>query len=158
MPPTTNGANAGGRTYFTQRTLFGISTSLILVAVAVMSLVVSIQDRHDHPDQASSCGASGKPPLREWLFGTGISFLVIAFSYVITSASPDHPSIFSCISALSSAFFFVWAVVGAVTLGQHSIECKTANPTMWGVGVTAVVMNWLVWAFGTYTFYSSLEG
>lgn len=138
---------------WTQRTLFGLSTSLILVAVAVMSLVVSIKDRHDNPLQPT-CGASGKPPLRDWLFGSGISFLLIAFSYIFTSSSPEEAGIiFNCITALSSTFFFVWAIIGAVTLGNHAIDCRTLDPTMWSVGVAAVVINWLVWAFGSYNVY-----
>ena len=64
----------------------GCSTSFIIFATGVACLVISIMGIFgDRENFGVDCGQGGKPPLLEWVLGTGISFLIISvcLGYVI---------------------------------------------------------------------------
>ena len=57
----------------------GCSTSFIIFATGIACLVISIMGIADNRDGVGiDCGKDGKPPLLEWVFGTGISFMIIS--------------------------------------------------------------------------------
>ena len=92
---------------FGSLSICGISTSCILLATGIACLIISITqiirtdidgDDNDNNDNNGTntndgggdgiivkpnCGQNGKPPLLDWVFGTGISFMIITVSYFV---------------------------------------------------------------------------
>ena len=95
---------------FGSLSICGISTSCILLATGIACLIVSItqiirtdidNDNSDNDNDNNNdgttntngggdgiivkpnCGQNGKPPLLDWVFGTGISFMIITVSYFV---------------------------------------------------------------------------
>ena len=116
-------------------------------------LICSDMAEHSTP----TCGVDGKPPLRDWIFGTGVSFITIAISFSCVGNKEDTSKVGFCdlIAALSSIFLFCWAVVGAVSLGRDGKDCSVIDVALWRVGVAAVVFNWVVWGCGVTVVHSS---
>ena len=150
----------------TRHMVCGLSTGAVLIAMGIVALVYSVPRRKDDYDGDQSCDELGAPPLRDWLFGTGIAFIVIACSYFITAQRERDGEfgggIFGCIAHLSSSFLFCWAIVGSVSLGTHAKACKDLAPPLWSAGCACVVMNWIIWCCGGYVsstyFYSYSSG
>ena len=102
---------------------------LIYLAVGIGCLVVSV------PDPVLNCGLGGSPPLRDWVFGTGISYTIIGGAFLISwlllknsqlrpvydlHSQPQCKRLFSCFyfshfSLLSCAF----SNIGARVFGRH---------------------------------------
>ena len=90
---------------FGSLSICGISTSCILLATGIACLIISltqiirtdIDDNSDNDNDGTNtndgggdgiivkpnCGQNGKPPLLDWVFGTGISFMIITVSYFV---------------------------------------------------------------------------
>lgn len=135
----------------TQRRVFGFSTSLLLLVTGAVCLAFAVIDRNENA--SPTCGVPGYPPVRDWMFGTGISFIIIGVSFIITSILQNQAGIFKWITGLSSTFLFAWAIVGAVSLGRDGQNCQTIDYQLWQVALFGVIMNWIIWAFGGYTTY-----
>ena len=93
----------------TGSSVLGFSMTTFYLAIGIASLVISLRNNVD-------CGVPGHPPLRDWLFGTGISYTVIGGSLGIGSI------ILVCtivgiiplliIAILAGPFTFAWMIVG----------------------------------------------
>ena len=93
---------------FGSLSICGISTSCILLATGIACLIISLtqiirtdidgddNDSNNNNDGTNTndggdgiivkpnCGLNGKPPLLDWVFGTGISFMIITVSFVLS--------------------------------------------------------------------------
>lgn len=94
---TNNNTNRSEHLTFGSLAICGISTSFILLATGISCLVISIlqiisntnntntnnNDGVDDNNNSSKpdCGSNGKPPLLNWVLGTGISFMIITVSF-----------------------------------------------------------------------------
>jgi hypothetical protein len=95
MPTNNNATNRSEHLTFGSLAICGISTSCILLATGIACLIISILqiikqtdnvDNGGNNNDVPDCGQNGKPPLLNWIFGTGISFMIITVSfYVFTS-------------------------------------------------------------------------
>jgi hypothetical protein len=138
----------------TQRRIVGLSTTTILLCISIASLVISVQDRTTNP--VPNCGVTGSPPLREYLLGTGISYLVISASFLIVSIK-QNASIFSFILGVSNLFLFCWMIVGCVSLWRDGFDCQAINPAVWKMGMAAVICSIIVVCLGGYTNYRTVN-
>ena len=94
---------------FGSLSICGISTSCILLATGIACLIISItqiirididndndtnNENNNDGDSTTNgggdgiivkpnCGQNGKPPLLDWVFGTGISFMIITVSFFV---------------------------------------------------------------------------
>ena len=59
----------------------GISSSFIIFATGLACLIVAVfrifEARDVSGQNKKACGQQGHPPLAKWIFGAGISFLII---------------------------------------------------------------------------------
>jgi len=95
---------------FGSMAICGCSTSFIIFATGIACLVISIMGIKDSRENFGvDCGRDGKPPLLEWVFGTGISFLIISvcLGYVIR---------YDCLTLFAFAFAFAlhWCLTSYV--------------------------------------------
>lgn len=96
----------------TGSTILGFSLSTFYLAIGIASLVISLRNTVD-------CGFGGSPPLRDWLFGTGIAYTIIGGSLgigsiiLILSVVGIIPLLI--IAILSGPFTFAWMIVGKHT-------------------------------------------
>lgn len=87
----------------------------------------------------------GYPPLRDWIFGTGIAYLIIGacqsvFGLLILFTIIGAPIV--AIVLLSSAgFTFAWMIVGAVSLWRDGYDCVNINFPLWQMGMAAVILS-----------------
>ena len=136
----------------------GCSTTFILFAVGLSSLVVaSIEYANaNNWDSAVNCGYNGRPPLLEWVFGTGIAYLIICCAYLnVSKAGDDAGSCAKCVVILSNTFLFAWMIVGAVSLWRDGKDCEQRNITLWRMGYSAVIISIVLVCCGGYTSYES---
>ncbi len=101
-------------------------TGLLYLAVGVSSLVVSLQN----PDPRV-CGFDGQPPLRQWVFGTGIGYSVMGLTHLLSSFCLC--SLFCLLLGaipvilvllLGGVFTFAWTIVGSVSLWRDGADCR----------------------------------
>jgi hypothetical protein len=131
----------------------GIPTTVIVLGIGIASLVISIQDREENEEP--NCGQGGSPPLRDYLFGTGISYLVIALSFFISSGRKGREfPLFSFILGFSNIFLFCWVIVGCVSLWGNGRDCEENNPRVFKMGIAAVIASIFASCCGGYHTYS----
>mmetsp|Transcript_33441 Transcript_33441/g.80861 ORF Transcript_33441/g.80861 Transcript_33441/m.80861 type:complete len:178 (+) Transcript_33441:73-606(+) len=136
------------------------STSFVLLATAVACLVVSLIDivRNGAGVRgAVDCGFYGKPPLLEWVFGSGIAYLTIVVAYFVVKYGLKGGALARFIILLSNLFIFCWAIVGAVSLGRDGKDCETVNLALWRMGYSAVVISFIVCCCGGFVGIDSEE-
>ena len=137
----------------------GCSTTFILFAVGLSCLVVSCLDIANATswDAAVNCGYGGRPPLLEWVFGTGVAYLVICCAYAnVARQGGDANSCSKCVVVLSNTFIFAWMIVGAVSLWRDAKDCEYLNVTLWRMGYSAVIISIVLVCCGGYTSYESM--
>jgi hypothetical protein len=137
----------------------GCSTTTILFAVGVSCLVVAAVQYADAGswDAAVDCGFRGKPPLLEWVLGTGIAYLILCWAYAMVSKKgPRAGSCVQWIVMVSNTFLFAWMIVGAVSLWRDGTDCEQINLTLWRMGYSAVIISIVVVCCGGYTTYESM--
>lgn len=109
------------------------------LAVGISSMIISVL----HPEL--DCGVMGHPPLIKWLFGTGISYIIIGFCNLVAGVailSKVFPgAITRYVLGLSGAFTFAWMIVGAVSLWRDGGDCQTVNYVVWAMGTAAVSIS-----------------
>lgn len=141
------------------------SPRFIIVAVGAASLGVAIWSYMEQ--DGVNCGENGKPPLLGWIFGTGISYLIIGMTYTSDSDGHGTPSSGSHgtqssgsgghvtqsnvsgghdtqFSKLSNLFIFAWTVVGGISLWRDGTDCKQVNSLVWKMGLSAVILSIIV--------------
>ena len=74
--------------------------------VGVVRVVFAALDRADY-DEASSCGQEGSPPIRHWLLGTGIAFVIMAGALMMSScfSTTEDRGIFGIVSGCSPCYY-----------------------------------------------------
>lgn len=135
----------------------GFSTSFIILAVGVSCLVISIIDivQSEGLDKID-CGERGNPPLPEWVFGTGIAFLIISCAFALVGAGKGG-KLATCIVLVSNVFIFIWAIVGAVSLWKYGADCEYSNLQLWRMGYAAVILSFIVCCCGGFIGYKAVE-
>jgi hypothetical protein len=123
------------------------STTFVLFAVGVSSLGVAIWCLVKQG--GVNCGENGKPPLLNWVLGTGISYLIIAVAYARIEKGKARGCSFY-IANVSQTFIFAWMIVGAVSLWRDGTDCETINNKLWKMGLSAVIISIVVWVFGVF--------
>ena len=110
----------------------------IYLAVGIACLVISL--RND-----TTCGVPGYPPLRDFLFGTGVAYTVIggslgigAFLLVFTIIGIIPLLI---VAILAGPFTFAWMIVGAVSLWRDGGNCIELGFEVWQMGMAAVIIS-----------------
>lgn len=135
--------------------IMNIAASLF-IGLGVMFVVIS-QLNHE------TCEFHGYPPLPLWILGTGISFIIIGVSYVVTFVLsiiviPEsigysnegytervHWSI-SLHSGIVWSFLLAWMIIGCVSLWRDGGNCNNPNSQIWNTGMAGVII--LIVAFG----------
>jgi hypothetical protein len=127
----------------------GISTTFILFAVGASSLGIAIWS---YVQQGGvNCGQDGKPPLLEWILGTGIAYLIIAIAYSRVKQGEAKGCAMFVVSA-SHMFIFAWMIVGAVSLWRDGTDCEQVNSIVWKMGISAVIISIILCMCGGYMF------
>ncbi|KAG7344533.1 hypothetical protein IV203_022541 [Nitzschia inconspicua] len=129
----------------------GISTTFILFAVGASCLGVAIWS---YVQQGGiNCGQNGKPPLLEWILGTGISYLIIACAYSrVKQGNNKTKGLGMFIVSSSHVFIFAWMIVGAVSLWRDGTDCEQVNSIVWKMGLSAVIISIILCLCGGYMF------
>ena len=116
-----------------------MSGGLVYLAIGIAALVISLQN------PTLNCGLTGQPPLREWLFGTGISYTIIGVSTSFIGALLVFTVIGTlpvfAVSVLAGAFTFAWMIVGAFSLWRDGADCNTLNYPIWACSMAAVIIS-----------------
>ncbi len=141
---------------FSQRKIAGFSTGFLLLAIGIASLVISTIDRNEH--SSPNCGIPGYPPLRDWIFGTGIASVIIsvAYYYMTFTDGKGNNTLYKWIALWAPLFIFIWMIVGAVSLwrdGGFPNPCYSINPPIWDMGTAAVVVYIIIVFFGSYVYH-----
>jgi hypothetical protein len=135
-----------------ERALCGMSTTFILFAVAAASLAIALVEIVDKGwDGAVGCGFNGKPPLLEYILGTGIAYLIIACASFRISHGKGEGCSYMLLS-LSNLFVFTWAIVGAFSLWQDGTNCKALNKMLYRMGYSAVIISFFLCCCGGFMF------
>jgi sorbitol-specific phosphotransferase system component IIC len=91
------------------------------------------------------CGLEGSPPLREWVYGTGIAYVIIGLCFSIGAvllACTVIGLIPLLIILLVTPFFLIaWSIVGGVTLWKYGWECINVNLRLWQMGMAAEIIS-----------------
>lgn len=126
-----------------------IFTAAIWLGTGIACLVITLQN--------PPCGVGGSPPLSTWLFGSGIAYIIIgALSILFGSVSlltEESFRLIGYILALASTFIFAWAIVGAVTLANFTVDCQLNHYPVYAMGLAAVIITWVTWgccSFGSF--------
>jgi hypothetical protein len=105
--------------------------------LALQSLVVST----GNPLRCST----GNPPLWEWVFGTGIAYIIIGVLADVVGASMllmEKATIRNSVAVfVVSGFLFAWMIVGAVSLWRDGGSCGALNYPVWAMGMADVIIS-----------------
>ena len=142
------------------RQVCGFSTTFILFAVGLSCIVVASLEIVNAPgnwDSAVNCGYNGRPPLLDYILGTGIAYLVIACAYGdVARRGISARNCNKYVVILSNTFIFAWMIVGAVSLWRDGKDCEVLNKTVWRMGYAAVIISMILCCCGGYTSYESV--
>lgn len=134
------------------------STSFIIFATGISCLVISIIELVKWGGKWGDieCSYGGKPPLMEWVVGTGIAFSIISCSFALLSCN-NGGKVAKLILAVANLFVMVWGIVGIFSLGKWGKECKVLYPSLWRMGYAAVVISFIVCCCGGFVGYKAVE-
>lgn len=98
------------------------------------------------------------PPLQNWLFGSGISLIVIGIGFLVCNWSEEpkewHNTSRNVLAVLSSLFLPCWAIVGSVNVAGPGKDClDVEEPWMWRFSVAAIVFCFFAWLLGLTVIY-----
>ena len=138
---------------FSKRRIAGFSTGFLLLIIGIGSAVVASIDGNDN--RRPNCGIPGYPPLRNWLFGTAISYIILSATYCLMTFTDGRAnnSLFKWVTSLSGTFLFAWMIVGCVSLWRDGSDCHTLNPMVWQMGMAAVIVSIFIVLCGGYVSY-----
>ena len=135
-----------------ERALCGISTTFILFAVGAAALAIAIIEIVGKGwDNAVNCGFNGRPPLLEYILGTGIAYLIIACVSTRVSHGRGRGCAYMILS-VSNLFIFSWAIVGAFSLWRDGTDCKALNLMVYRMGYAAVIISFFLCCCGGFMF------
>jgi hypothetical protein len=116
----------------------GFSMTTIYLALGIASLVISLRNTTD-------CGTPGYPPLRDYIFGTGIAYTVIGGALGIGAIILVFTVIgiipLLIIAIFAGPFTFAWMIVGAVSLWRDGGNCQSINYEIWAMGMANVICS-----------------
>lgn len=127
---------------------FGFSFGSILLAVGIASLIISTELPAD--SVLYRCGLGGSPPLRIWIFGTGIAYtiaggILLVGGIMACTVCGLIPLI--VVLYVTPMFVLAWSIVGGVTLWKFGVECYDINFRLWQMGMAAEIIS-LILVFG----------
>jgi len=124
--------------------------SCLFILVGVSCLAIAII----HPE--TDCGLNGKPPLRQWLYASGISYILISIIFLCSAIyfqcavrrNWDHQTATAnTIVVIIATYMIAWTIVGGVSLWGNGFDCEFGNPTIWKMGLGAVGISTGLTAF-----------
>ena len=101
-----------------------------------------------------NCGLQGSPPLRDWVFGTGIAYTIIGTCCsvfgLLLLCSMIGVVFYLIIIISGGAFTFAWMIVGSVSLWRDGYVCKKETKTVANIfsRYDCATLNYPVWAMG----------
>lgn len=102
---------------------------LLFLALGIAALVVAL----DNKDVV--CGHGGSPPLRDWLFGTGIAGIItgacLSIIGVLLIFTGVGAIVVILVSWFAPGFWFAWMIVGSVALWRDGEDCEELNYAVW---------------------------
>lgn len=119
--------------------------SLFFLALGIACLVTTTI-LHSPVD----CGLNGNPPIRDWLYGSGIAYIIISmvflasgiyFAYGSRHNFTSHPNISNSIVISMCLFMLAWSIVGSVSLWTQATDCEITNPAIWQMGFAGVTIS-----------------
>lgn len=121
--------------------IFGFGISSFFLALGIACLVIGMRNNVD-------CGLDGEPPLRDWVFGTGIAYTVIGGSLGIGGLVLTLTVIgvipVIVVGILALPFTFAWTIVGAVSLWRDGADCQSGNYEIWAVAMATVIISFVL--------------
>jgi len=130
----------------------GVSTSFLILMLGIACLVVSAIGYFFKID-GFACGQNGKPPLREWVLGTGIGFSIISIAFYRVSQG-DRNICWKWILGVANLFVLIWACVGVYSLFKYDFDCKEDDPTLWNMAWAGVTVSFMVFCCGGFVGYN----
>jgi hypothetical protein len=122
--------------------------SLFFLAIGIASLVTTIL--HGRP---ADCGLNASPPISDWLYGSGIAYIIISviflasgiyFAYGSRHNFTSHHGISNSIVIAMCLFMLAWSIVGSVSLWKQGTDCEITNPAIWQMGFAGVTISILL--------------
>lgn len=127
-----------------QRNAFGASTvgGIIYLAIGIACLVISQQYKN------VTCGqgdASFNLSLQQWVFGTGIAYVIIGLCFsafaaiLICTIIGIIPLII--VYLFSGLFVLCWAIVGGISVWKYGGDCESGAYSLWAMGMAAEIVT-----------------
>jgi hypothetical protein len=101
--------------------------------------------------------SNGSPSLEQWIFGTGISYLILgSFGTVLgciytckRSKSPDKPHKAALLMLIlfyiiSAAYIITWVIIGSISLWKYSGSCIESNFTLWQIAMADIIISYVL--------------
>ncbi len=133
-------------THNQRQAVLSVATATLYLAVGVWSLVAALLN--PNPVGSALCGFDGQPPLRDWVYGTGIAYTIIGGTHLLSAFLLCSvwclligiiPVIL--ILLLGGMFTFAWMIVGAVSLWRDGGDCRDIAFPIWVAGVFGVISS-----------------
>ncbi len=122
----------------------------IFIGLGIMFVIISSLN-------VSPCTFQGYPPLPQWILGTGISFIIIGFSYIgaVVLSTFVFPDSISNADEQNDAeahwslylhtwtiliFLLAWTIVGCISLWKDVAPCKNSYSIIWNTGMAGVIL------------------
>jgi hypothetical protein len=129
-----------------RQAILSIASATLYLAVGVWSLVVALMN--PNPLGGALCGFDGQPPLRDWVYGTGIAYTIIGGTHLLSAfllcsvwcLLVGIIPVF-LILLLGGMFTFSWMIVGAVSLWRDGNDCRDVAFTVWVAGMFGVISS-----------------
>ena len=103
----------------------------------------------------TECGVGGSPPLRQWLQGTGISYIIVGAVWLVFGifalCSPEVLAVYLIFCIVVCFFLFAWMIVGSVSLWRDGMDCRDLNYPIWAMGMAAVIISIVMCIVGWIT-------
>lgn len=127
-----------------QKTAFGTATGggLVYLAVGIAALIISLRYKD------VSCGAgdaSFNLTLQQWVFGTGIAYIIIGACFsvfagiMICTVIGIIPLIL--VWLFSGIFVLAWAIVGGISVWKYGGDCESGAYALWAMGMAAEIIT-----------------
>ena len=104
-----------------KQAVLSLFTAAAYIGLGLSSLIIALQNPNS--GNVPVCGFGGSPPLREWVYGTGIAYLTIGAGHILASLllCSVWCLVFGVIPVIiillfGGIFTFAWTIVGAVSL------------------------------------------
>lgn len=129
-----------------QKGSFGSSAfgAITYIALGVAALVIS-QQYKDVTCGTPPAGDSFQLTLQQWVFGTGIAYLIIGLSFsvfaliLVCTIIGIIPLVIIWI--FSGLFILCWSIVGGISLWKYGGDCQSAAYSLWAMAMAAEIIT-----------------